>query len=565
MSTRQYIGARYVPKFYVNANDGSSLWQDNVIYEPLTWVTRPNFRMYISRQTVPATIGAPEDNIDYWLEVGQFNGYIQQLSDSITTLNNQMTEATGDISDLQSAMTTAQTTLQQLVEDVDAIPPTTNIWHNKKVVVYGDSLSANVTGFWAKLAEIDDTIEITNRAVSESTIDNTTTLLNSASDLTDFDIVAIGHGTNEWQHLFDETTLTNSFESAFSTVASKIAGSNTQVYVITPPYSYRDFGGVNTECNGVGFTIYDVNNIIAKVAKEYSYPVFNLYTMSSCNSTNYTSYLQNNGGIYVHPNDAFNSQIAKLLYSWNCVSYEYTPMVFGKNMLHTLEFVASTHSMTAQQYVTIPNKFKGGICALFAANSNNHTAYRRHLSSDCEYYLKLWSNLPVGIVITDGTNVVYQMIAGGYSREFKTRIHIPTTGDYNIYFNVTSETLVGGLCMCRADGQEEVTEWLTASVTGATEGSVSYQINDDEIVLSSSQLTVPANTQLKVTLLGMSGIPTGEGLFLMTAGAQSSPELCIGSYSGNVMTCTRTLASTTYFYTVPTKVKIKCYNFDFQY
>ena len=83
MATRQYIGARYVPKFYVNSVDGSTLWEGNVVYEPLIFVTLQNAHMYLSKKQVPATVGSPANNVDYWLDVGSYNGFIEALQDQI--------------------------------------------------------------------------------------------------------------------------------------------------------------------------------------------------------------------------------------------------------------------------------------------------------------------------------------------------------------------------------------------------------------------------------------------------------------------------------------------------
>ena len=88
MATRQYIGARYVPKFYQNSVDGSSQWESNVVYEPLMYVTLTNGHMYLSRKQVPATVGSPVDNIDYWLDIGSYNGFIEQLQGEIDTIND---------------------------------------------------------------------------------------------------------------------------------------------------------------------------------------------------------------------------------------------------------------------------------------------------------------------------------------------------------------------------------------------------------------------------------------------------------------------------------------------
>ena len=88
MATRQYIGARYVPKFYQNSVDGSTQWESNVVYEPLMYVTLTNGHMYISKKQVPATVGSPVSNIDYWLDIGSYNGFIEQLQDEIDVINN---------------------------------------------------------------------------------------------------------------------------------------------------------------------------------------------------------------------------------------------------------------------------------------------------------------------------------------------------------------------------------------------------------------------------------------------------------------------------------------------
>lgn len=94
MATRQYIGARYVPKFYQNSVDGSANWQSNVVYEPLTYVTLTNGHMYISKKQVPATVGTPANNAEYWLDVGSYNGFIDELQDEIDNLDSEITALT---------------------------------------------------------------------------------------------------------------------------------------------------------------------------------------------------------------------------------------------------------------------------------------------------------------------------------------------------------------------------------------------------------------------------------------------------------------------------------------
>lgn len=86
MSTRQYIGARYVPKFYENS-DNSSEWTPNTQYEPLTIVTL-NGNSYTSKKTVPASVGSPALNGDYWASTGLYNAQVEavrQLAESLAT------------------------------------------------------------------------------------------------------------------------------------------------------------------------------------------------------------------------------------------------------------------------------------------------------------------------------------------------------------------------------------------------------------------------------------------------------------------------------------------------
>lgn len=92
MAMHQYIGARYVPKFH----DGSSGtdWTSNTQYEALTIVTR-NGNSYTSKKPVPANIGAPESNPDYWASTGIYSAQVQQLQDD-------MTDAQADILALQN-------------------------------------------------------------------------------------------------------------------------------------------------------------------------------------------------------------------------------------------------------------------------------------------------------------------------------------------------------------------------------------------------------------------------------------------------------------------------------
>lgn len=84
---RQYIGARYVPKFFENPNTGDSTWLAGVPYEPLTIVTVLG-NSYTSKKAVPSGIGAPNTAPEYWINTSNYSAQIDEY--------RQITEAVAD-------------------------------------------------------------------------------------------------------------------------------------------------------------------------------------------------------------------------------------------------------------------------------------------------------------------------------------------------------------------------------------------------------------------------------------------------------------------------------------
>ena len=85
MANLQYIGARYVPKFYLNPDDQSNNWKADVDYEALMIVTYNN-DSYTSKVPVPKNIGNPADNPLYWACTTKYTAAIMALQ---TTVANQ--------------------------------------------------------------------------------------------------------------------------------------------------------------------------------------------------------------------------------------------------------------------------------------------------------------------------------------------------------------------------------------------------------------------------------------------------------------------------------------------
>lgn len=294
--TRQYIGARYVPKIYTNTqNPSTAEWESNTVYEPLTIVTY-NTGSYISRKEVPNNIGNPANNSEYWALTGAYNGQINALQQQLAEINEQIgDENSGIIGD---------------IADLNTLVSSVSMWHNKNVVVYGDSLSAIDQNYWQYMVELDPTITISNRAVSGTRIADGLSLLQNASDLGEYDIVVLAYGTNSWSNS-PLREMVNTYVSCFNIISSRAPAA--EIVCIAPFYSYRPNWGASS-INDIGFGIYDYCSAIVNICTMYGGKAFNLYELTGVNQYNYTYYLTGNSqGVYQHENEILARRIARIL------------------------------------------------------------------------------------------------------------------------------------------------------------------------------------------------------------------------------------------------------------
>ena len=75
MATRQYIGARYVAKFFTNENNTNE-WVGNIPYEALEIVTYMN-NSYTSKIPVPPTNVTPNLDTEHWVLTGAYNAQVE--------------------------------------------------------------------------------------------------------------------------------------------------------------------------------------------------------------------------------------------------------------------------------------------------------------------------------------------------------------------------------------------------------------------------------------------------------------------------------------------------------
>ena len=93
---RQYIGARYVPLFYKNPDDGSANWKSGVGYDNLTIVVEDG-DSYTSRIPVPVGIGKPSLNPHYWVKTGDFNAQLHNIEQIIANFEEEISKSLNKI------------------------------------------------------------------------------------------------------------------------------------------------------------------------------------------------------------------------------------------------------------------------------------------------------------------------------------------------------------------------------------------------------------------------------------------------------------------------------------
>ena len=298
MATTQYIGARYVPLFYT-ASDNSNNWESGVQYEPLTIVTYLN-QSYTSKIPVPASVGNPADNPTYWIMTGAYNAQVEQYRQEVETFSGRINS----------------------LEEFEDYAENVSYYKDKRIVVYGDSSGTYAGNFVDMLANTYG-LNITNRCVGGSSLSEVhggiasgLSVIQSASDLDNFDVALIIYGINDWQN----SCFMYNWINAIEAVCTKFAGSTCEPIFIFPWYCYRLFTVYADEngtslANRMGMSLPAyIDNAIDHLA-HYGAKFINLYTLSDVNDINYASWLVNNGGIYVHAKTNLSEKVCRLILS----------------------------------------------------------------------------------------------------------------------------------------------------------------------------------------------------------------------------------------------------------
>lgn len=122
MANVQYIGARYVPKFFENPDDHSNDWKAGELYEALMIVTYNN-DSYTSKRVVPETVGNPADNPSYWACTTKYTAALMALQSTVANQGDSIDALQLKVDKIISPDDYDGTDAQKLQQALDAAMP----------------------------------------------------------------------------------------------------------------------------------------------------------------------------------------------------------------------------------------------------------------------------------------------------------------------------------------------------------------------------------------------------------------------------------------------------------
>lgn len=219
--TRQYIGARYVPKF------ADPLEWDNLrSYEALTIVTYQG-TSYTSKKNVPVGIGL--DNKEYWVATGNYN-------EQVEIYRREVSEVKEEVSAVKVEVSGVKETLGGVISALSV-----EYFKGKNITIIGDSISDNTTHqpnwtvhFTDKINKIGGNVN--NIAQDGESFASLAKPNNIKKIPTDSDIYIIFLGVNDWQGQFPFVGANISdynLNSCMTAINDRISA-NADVFYISP-------------------------------------------------------------------------------------------------------------------------------------------------------------------------------------------------------------------------------------------------------------------------------------------------------------------------------------------
>ena len=220
MAVKQYIGARYVPKFASPVE-----WAADTSYEALTIVTFNN-ASYTSKIQVPPTVGNPANNPQYWVLTGNYNAQVEQYRQETENYNAQVEQYKQETENYNAQVEQYRQETGNVKASLDEL--VANAATNKHVVTFED-YGAKGDGTTDDTQSIINAIQAANGKKLTLTSAGGTYLVNGDINLTSVKLINFGTiNCNGTVTIDDSIVLLGNFYNAnvvangYGTILSKV-------------------------------------------------------------------------------------------------------------------------------------------------------------------------------------------------------------------------------------------------------------------------------------------------------------------------------------------------------
>lgn len=518
MALRQYIGARYVPKFYDNPGGGSD-WISGVAYEALTVVTYGG-NSYTSKKIVPAGIGNPAANPEYWASTGIYSAQVESLREEVQDLADDYAAIAGQAKAGAAA----------------------SYFHGKKICVYGDSISVTPTpetSYWGILSS-EYGLDITNRAIAGSSLEGSLSTILAATDLALFDVIVLAFGTNEWQASKTFENMQTNYTTAVSFIQAQAPLA--KIVFVTPIYGHNnEFNTGILNVNDTGRTLEYYVKWINDFAYHKGCGVIDMYHTSGCNEYNYTQLLEVStgfGDIYVHPNAAFAEQMATIVLNATFDSTNRIDTVNKANYFTVRDF--SYYLARQVDLASMPQLCRGGLKVKIPASSvASVTCYVPPAKMHMAFAIS--GACTISIVKGAQTEATFDVAANTY---FDTVIDFNkfSNGVESYRFEFTNNTAgdcyIGRMLLCEINTNYGAEDFYNTGVGLTAANGVSFNgtprvMSDDKTLsLTSGHMTLTRDFNNEALATFTAARFPGNGYFFTAIGSDRVPRLIyLNNYS----------------------------------
>lgn len=454
---RQYVGARYVPKIADPVE-----WQENTAYEALVIVTYNN-SSYTSRKPVPAGVGIPPENPEYWALTGNYNAQIEEY--------RQLTEQA--VQTANSAEETANQAQQTANETKESV----------------DGFDARITKNASDIATLTETTESQG------------TEIDGLSGRVDALEGEIGNADVDYAN----TYIVHKNSDTYPTINSAIEQAITDGVSLSNPKTILVYAGdyneqiVRDDIHGLSIVGVDKDSVI--IHYNGSYPDCVIHVQGDISFENVTIKLDNSTTYAIHV-DPSQTNVSGI------IRFERCNIIGGSN---AIGYGSGTNMELLVKSCTLSTQ---GDCVLYAHNSPyNKTGQKLtvinnlfKLVGDSQLYLRLddagYSNGQTTSVMQclfSGNCTNYQGYAKmqfrkntGQSNTFTT--HMPLN-DSNIKFNANSINNSGLAGINYREGTVGITGYLlfpvNADTTGAYEVTMPMPFDTQNYTATLVNVTIP--------------------------------------------------------------------------